>query len=149
MKGQAIKFDFKDLNIEEKLSWIKVIKAIFGFGLKEAKDIVDSNEYYHDLTQYDTLDINEYYKQIRLKIISKGDSNVRRQINRVTFFSREDVSSTIIEEIKKDVIKIGSVHIITEEEYESLKKSKDELKKQINMLNDIQDTLNKILIKHE
>lgn len=48
--NKSIEFDFNKFS--NKLLCIKALKDIFGFGLKEAKEIVDSRRYSYDLSHY-------------------------------------------------------------------------------------------------
>lgn len=63
--GIKLLFNYKNLN--QKLNQIKFIKELFGLGLKEAKDTVDSGEF--------TLQ-GEYDKSLVETIRSNSDANI-------------------------------------------------------------------------
>ena len=121
----------QDGKINRKLYQVKFIKDLFGLGLKEAKDAVDSGEFYY------TLRDNETYEAICIKV-----AEVCGTIGE-SFFSEEEIKNVMsvvepqiesqstkninttnnsrnIQEITPNVVKVGSVYILTEEEYNHL-----------------------------
>lgn len=148
MKG--IKFNFN--KTKNKLMWVKITKTIFGLGLKEAKDAVDSGEYFYNLDHLsDRNEAIHIYDSITRQIVELTEADYSNIVEFI--WQNNEFNSQNIQEIQQivelNVVKVGSVYIITEEEYESLKESKDTLKNQTNLLNNMQDILNQILIKNE
>lgn len=118
-----IKFNFKKAKF--KIAWLRTLKVIFGLELQTAKIAVDSGEFYY------TLKDNETYEAICIKVAE------------VSFFSEEEIKNVMsvvepqiesqstkninttnnsrnIQEITPNVVKVGSVYILTEEEYNHL-----------------------------
>ena len=107
-----IKFNFKKAKF--KIAWLKALKVIFGLELQTAKIAVDSGEFYY------TLRDNETYEAICIKV-----AEVCGTIGE-SFFSEEEIKNVMsvvephIQEITPNVVKVGSVYILTEEEYNHL-----------------------------
>ena len=106
-----IKFNFKKAKF--KIAWLKALKVIFGLELQTAKIAVDSGEFYY------TLRDNETYEAICIKV-----AEVCRTMGE-SFFSEEEIKNvmSVVEpqqEITPNVVKVGSVYILTEEEYNHL-----------------------------
>lgn len=113
-----IKFNFKKAKF--KIAWLKALKVIFGLELQTAKIAVDSGEFYY------TLKDNETYEAICIKV-----AEVCGTIGE-SFFSEEEIKNVMsvvepqiesprnIQEITPNVVKVGSVYILTEEEYNHL-----------------------------
>lgn len=118
-----IKFNFKKAKF--KTAWLKALKVIFGLELQTAKIAVDSGEFYY------TLKDNETYEAICIKV-----AEVCGTIGE-SFFSEEEIKNvmSIVEpqiesqstnnsrntqEITPNAVKVGSVYILTEEEYNHL-----------------------------
>lgn len=126
-----IKFNFKKAKF--RIAWLKALKVIFGFELQTAKIAVDSGEFYY------TLKDNETYEAICIKV-----AEVCGTIDE-SFFSEEEIKNVMsvvepqiesqsinnIQEITPNVVKVGSVYILTEEEYNHLCKDRGLL---MNML---------------
>lgn len=110
---------------------MKALKVIFGLELQTAKIAVDSGEFYY------TLKDNETYEAIYIKV-----AEVCGTIGE-SFFSEEEIKNVMsvvepqiesqstkninttnnsrnIQEITPNVVKVGSVYILTEEEYNHL-----------------------------
>lgn len=107
-----IKFNFKKAKF--KIAWLKALKVIFGLELQTAKIAVDSGEFYY------TLKDNETYEAICIKV-----AEVCGTIGE-SFFSEEEIKnvmSVVEPQIEsQNVVKVGSVYILTEEEYNHLHK---------------------------
>ena len=107
-----IKFNFKKAKF--KTAWLKALKVIFGLELQTAKIAVDSGEFYY------TLRDNETYEAICIKV-----AEVCGTIGE-SFFSEEEIKNVMsvvepqIESQSTNVVKVGSVYILTEEEYNYL-----------------------------
>lgn len=108
-----IKFNFKKAKF--RIAWLKALKVIFGLELQTAKIAVDSGEFYY------TLRDNETYEAICIKV-----AEVCGTISE-SFFSEEEIKNVMsivepqnIQEINNNVVKVGSVYILTEEEYNLL-----------------------------
>lgn len=113
--NKIIKFDFRKFS--NKLLCVKALKDIFGFGLQEAKSIVDSGVYRHDLRNFSDRDeaIN-FYDSVCHQFID----TVRESPLDGIKFIWINFNSQNIQEINNNVVKVGSVYILTEEEYNSL-----------------------------
>lgn len=127
-----IKFNFKKAKF--KIAWLKALKVIFGLELQTAKIAVDSGEFYY------TLKDNETYEAICIKVaevcgtigesffseeeIKNVMSVVEPQIESQSTKSTKNINTTNnsrnIQEITPNVVKVGSVYILTEEEYNHL-----------------------------
>lgn len=109
-----IKFNFKKAKF--KIAWLKALKVIFGLELQTAKIAVDSGEFYY------TLKDNETYETICIKV-----AEVCGTIGE-SFFLEEEIKNvmSVVEPqiesqgITPNVVKVGSVYILTEEEYNHL-----------------------------
>lgn len=128
-----IKFNFKKAKF--KIAWLKALKVIFGLELQTAKIAVDSGEFYY------TLKDNETYEAICIKVaevcgtIGKSffsEEEIEEEIKNVMSIvepqiesqSTKNINTTNnsrnIQEITPNVVKVGSVYILTEEEYNHL-----------------------------
>lgn len=146
-----IKFNFKKAKF--KIAWLKALKVIFGLELQTAKIAVDSGEFYY------TLKDNETYEAICIKV-----AEVCGTIGE-SFFSEEEIKNVMsivepqiesqstkninttnnsrnIQEITPNVVKVGSVYILTEEEYNRLHKCN-------NLLMDMLGTYKQFLQAYE
>jgi hypothetical protein len=115
--NKIIKFDFRKFS--NKMLCIKALKDIFGFGLQEAKSIVDSGVYRHDLRNFSDRDeaIN-FYDSVCHQFI---DTVRESPLDGIKFIWINSNSQNI-QEINNNVVKVGSVYILTEEEYNHLHK---------------------------
>lgn len=134
-----IKFNFKKAKF--KIAWLKALKVIFGLELQTAKIAVDSGEFYY------TLKDNETYEAICIKVAEVCGTIVAEVCGTIgeSFFSEEEIKNVMsvvepqiesqstkninttnnsrnIQEITPNVVKVGSVYILTEEEYNHLYK---------------------------
>lgn len=121
-----IKFNFKKAKF--KTAWLKALKVIFGLELQTAKIAVDSGEFYY------TLRDNETYEAICVKVAEvlggfffseEEIKNVMSVVEpQIESQSTKDINTTNnsrnIQEITPNVVKVGSVYILTEEEYNHL-----------------------------
>lgn len=119
-----IKFNFKKAKF--KIAWLKALKVIFGLELQTAKIAVDSGEFYY------TLRDNETYEAICIKVAEVCGTISEEEIKNVMSVvepqiesqSTKDINTTNnsrnIQEITPNVVKVGSVYILTEEEYNHL-----------------------------
>ena len=146
-----IKFNFKKAKF--RIAWLKALKVIFGLELQTAKIAVDSGEFYY------TLRDNETYEAICIKV-----AEVCGTIGE-SFFSEEEIKNVMsivepqiesqstkninttnnsrnIQEITPNVVKVGSVYILTEEEYNHLCKCR-------GLLMDMLGTYNQFLQAYE
>lgn len=73
--NKSIEFDFNKFS--NKLLCVKALKDIFGFGLKEAKEIVDSRRYSYDLSHCSDRNeaINCYDKVGSVYILTEEEYN--------------------------------------------------------------------------
>lgn len=129
-------FNFKKSTC--RLNWVKILKVVFGFNLKEAKVIVDSGSYVHIVDNLNNpIDAQQYFVDLLIRIdsvcISTLDADQRkvelRDVISLSIFDKEEnmpSNTTVLQEINVqdlDTVKIGSVYILTQERYEKLLKA--------------------------
>lgn len=129
-------FNFKKSTC--RLNWVKILKVVFGFNLKEAKAIVDSGSYVHIVDNLNNpIDAQQYFVDLLIRIdsacISTLDADQRkvelRDIISLSIFDKEEnmpSNTPVLQEINVqdlDTVKIGSVYILTQERYEKLLKA--------------------------
>lgn len=129
-------FNFKKSTC--RLNWVKILKVVFGFNLKEAKAIVDSGSYVHILDNLNNpIDAQQYFVDLLIRIdsacISTLDADQRkvelRDVISLSIFDKEEnmpSNTPVLQEINVqdlDTVKIGSVYILTQERYEKLLKA--------------------------
>ena len=129
-------FNFKKSTC--RLNWIKILKVVFGFNLKEAKAIVDSGSYVHIVDNLNNpIDAQQYFVDLLIRIdsacISTLDADQRkvelRDVISLSIFDKEEnvpsntpaVQTINVQDL--DIVKIGSVYILTQERYEKLLKA--------------------------
>lgn len=131
-----VTFNFKKSTC--RLNWMKILKVVFGFNLKEAKAIVDSGSYVHKVDNLNNLiDAQQYFVDLLIRIdsacISTLDADQRkvelRDVISLSIFDKEEnmpSNTPVLQEINVqdlDTVKIGSVYILTQERYEKLLKA--------------------------
>lgn len=129
-------FNFKKSTC--RLNWVKILKVVFGFNLKEAKAIVDSGSYVHIVDNLNNpIDAQQYFVDLLIRIdsacISTLDTDQRkvelRDVISLSIFDKEEnmpSNTPVLQEINVqdlDTVKIGSVYILTQERYEKLLKA--------------------------
>lgn len=129
-------FNFKKSTC--RLNWVKILKVVFGFNLKEAKAIVDSGSYVHKVDNLNNpIDAQQYFVDLLIRIdsacISTLDADQRkvelRDVISLSIFDKEEnmpSNTPVLQEINVqdlDTVKIGSVYILTQERYEKLLKA--------------------------
>ena len=129
-------FNFKKSTC--RLNWVKILKVVFGFNLKEAKAIVDSGSYVHIIDNLNNpIDAQQYFVDLLIRIdsacISTLDADQRkvelRDVISLSIFDKEEnmpSNTPVLQEINVqdlDTVKIGSVYILTQERYEKLLKA--------------------------
>ena len=129
-------FNFKKSTC--RLNWVKILKVVFGFSLKEAKAIVDSGSYVHIVDNLNNpIDAQQYFVDLLIRIdsacISTLDADQRkvelRDVISLSIFDKEEnmpSNTPVLQEINVqdlDTVKIGSVYILTQERYEKLLKA--------------------------
>lgn len=129
-------FNFKKSTC--RLNWVKILKVVFGFGLKEAKAIVDSGSYVYIVDDLSNpIDMQQYFVDLLIRIdsacISTLDADQRkvelRDVISLSIFDKEEnmpSNTPVLQEINVqdlDTVKIGSVYILTQERYEKLLKA--------------------------
>lgn len=137
-----VTFNFKKSTC--RLNWVKILKVVFGFNLKEAKAIVDSGSYVHIVDNLNNpIDAQQYFVDLLIRIdsacISTLDADQRkvelRDVISLSMFDKEEnmpSNTPILQEINVqdlDIVKIGSVYILTQERYEKLLKAEQTLSK--------------------
>lgn len=133
-------FNFKKSTC--RLNWVKILKVVFGFNLKEAKAIVDSGSYVHIVDDLNNpIDMQQYFVDLLIRIdsvcISTLDADQRkvelRDVISLSIFDKEEnmpSNTSVLQEINVqdlDTAKIGSVYILTQERYEKLLKAEQTL----------------------
>lgn len=131
-----VTFNFKKSTC--RLNWVKILKVVFGFNLKEAKAIVDSGSYVHIVDNLNNpIDAQQYFVDLLIRIdsacISTLDADQRkvelRDVISLSIFDKEEnmpSNTPVLQEINvqdRDTVKIGSVYILTQERYEKLLKA--------------------------
>lgn len=131
-----VTFNFKKSTC--RLNWMKILKVVFGFNLKEAKAIVDSGSYVHIVDNLNNpIDAQQYFVDLLIRIdsacISTLDADQRkvelRDVISLSIFDKEEnmpSNTPVLQEINVqdlDTVKIGSVYILTQERYEKLLKA--------------------------
>lgn len=131
-----VTFNFKKSTC--RLNWVKILKVVFGFNLKEAKAIVDSGSYVHIVDNLNNpIDMQQYFIDLLIRIdsacISTLDADQRkvelRDVISLSIFDKEEnmpSNTPVLQEINVqdlDAVKIGSVYILTQERYEKLLKA--------------------------
>lgn len=129
-------FNFKKSTC--RLNWVKILKVVFGFNLKEAKAIVDSGSYVHIVDNLNNpIGAQQYFVDLLIRIdsacISTLDADQRkvelRDVISLSIFDKEEnmpSNTPVLQEINVqdlDTVKIGSVYILTQERYEKLLKA--------------------------
>ena len=129
-------FNFKKSTC--RLNWVKILKVVFGFNLKEAKAIVDSGSYVHIVDNLNNpIDAQQYFVDLLIRIDSACiytlDADQRkvelREVISLSMFDKEEhmpSNTPVLQEINVqdlDTVKIGSVYILTQERYEKLLKA--------------------------
>ena len=135
-----VTFNFKKSTC--RLNWMKILKVVFGFNLKEAKAIVDSGSYVHIVDNLNNpIDAQQYFVDLLIRIdsacISTLDADQRkvelRDVISLSIFDKEEnmpSNTPVLQEINVqdlDTVKIGSVYILTQERYEKLLKAEQTL----------------------
>ena len=135
-------FNFKKSTC--RLNWVKILKVVFGFNLKEAKAIVDSGSYVHIVDNLNNpIDAQQYFVDLLIRIdsacISTLDAEKRkvelREVISLSMFDKEEnmpINTPVLQEINVqdlDIVKVGSVYILTQERYEKLLKAEQTLSK--------------------
>lgn len=120
--NKGIKFDFSKTEvITNKLRWIKTLKEVFCINLRDAKDAVDCGSYFYDLSRFSYKnDAINFYNAIVGKIARLMDEDYSDVIKFVWKENESNSNSQNIQEINNNVVKVGSVYILTEEEYNLL-----------------------------
>ena len=129
-------FNFKKSTC--RLNWVKILKVVFGFNLKEAKAIIDSGSYVHIVDNLNNpIDAQQYFVDLLIRIDSACiytlDADQRkvelRDVISLSIFDKEEnmpSNTPVLQEINVqdlDTVKIGSVYILTQERYEKLLKA--------------------------
>lgn len=129
-------FNFKKSTC--RLNWVKILKVVFEFNLKEAKAIVDSGSYVHIVDNLNNpIDAQQYFVDLLIRIdsacISTLDADQRkvelRDVISLSIFDKEEnmpSNTPVLQEINVqdlDIVKVGSVYILTQERYEKLLKA--------------------------
>lgn len=133
-------FNFKKSTC--RLNWVKILKVVFGFNLKEAKAIVDSGSYVHIVDGLNNpIDMQQYFVDLLIRIdsvcISTLGADQRkvelRDVISLSIFDKEEnmpSNTSVLQEINVqdlDIVKVGSVYILTQERYEKLLKAEQTL----------------------
>lgn len=126
---KGIMFNFSKVNkINNKLQWIKTLKEVFCLNLREAKDAVDCGTYFYNLNKFsDKNNAINFYNVIVGKIAKLIDEDCLDVIKFIWVDNKPN--SQNIQEIGPNVVKVGSVYILTQERYEKLLKAEQTLSK--------------------
>lgn len=119
--NKGIVFNFS--KVKDRLTMIKTLKEVFCLSLREAKDAVDCGTYFHNLSEFSYKnDAIKFYNTIFDKIARLINEDCSDVIKFVWKENKSNSNSQNIQEINNNVVKVGSVYILTEEEYNSLYK---------------------------
>lgn len=142
--NKGIKFDFSKIEvITNKLRWIKTLKEVFCISLRDAKDAIYCGSYFYDLSRFSYKnDAINFYNAIVGKIARLMDEDYSDVIKFVWEKNESNSNSQNIQEINNNVVKVGSVYILTEEEYNHLHKCR-------GLLMDMLDTYKQFLQAYE
>lgn len=136
MVNAKIKIDFTHPNVRSyKLQAIKALKEITGMGLKEAKDAVDSGDYTIVQSKKSEKDVEVEYRTVLNIFEINGIIEPHSFCTLIT-------EKNSVKEIEPDVVKVGSVYIITEEKYQYLRKS-------LSILMDLLGTSKRFIQAHD
>lgn len=136
MINMKIKIDFTHPNVRSyKLQAIKALKEITGMGLKEAKDAVDSGDYTIVQSKKSEKDVEVEYRTVLNVFEINGIIEPHSFCTLIT-------EKNSVKEIEPDVVKVGSVYIITEEKYQYLRKS-------LSILMDLLGTSKRFIQAHD
>lgn len=136
MINMKIKIDFTHPNVRSyKLQAIKALKEITGMGLKEAKDAVDSGDYTIVQSKKSEKDVEVEYRTVLNIFEINGIIEPHSFCTLIT-------EKNSVKEIEPDVVKVGSVYIITEEKYQYLRKS-------LSILMDLLGTSKRFIQAHD
>lgn len=117
--NKGIVFNFS--KVKDRLTMIKTLKEVFCLSLREAKDAVDCGTYFHNLSEFSYKnDAIKFYNTIFNKIARLINEDCSDVIKFVWKENKSNSNSQNIQEINNNVVKVGSVYILTEEEYNSL-----------------------------
>lgn len=117
--NKGIVFNFS--KIKDRLTMIKTLKEVFCLSLREAKDAVDCGTYFHNLSDFSYKnDAIKFYNTIFDKIARLINEDCSDVIKFVWKENKSNSNSQNIQEINNNVVKVGSVYILTEEEYNHL-----------------------------
>lgn len=132
-------FNFKKSTC--RLNWVKILKVVFGFDLKEAEAIVNSGSYVHMVDNLNNpIDAQQYFVDLLTRLDTACISTLNAEQRKAEF--REVVSLSIFDDEENvsnntlatsinmqdlDTAKIGSVYILTQERYEKLLKAEQTL----------------------
>lgn len=124
MINMKIKIDFTHPNVRSyKMQAIKALKEITNIGLKEAKDAVDSGNYTIVQSKKSEKEIEVEYRTVLNIFEINGIIEPRSFCTLITEKDSIKTEKDSIKEIEPDIVKVGSVYIITEEKYQYLRKS--------------------------
>lgn len=132
-------FNFKKSTCS--LNWVKILKVVFGFDLKEAEAIVNSGSYVHMVDGLNNpIDAQQYFVDLLIRLdvacistlnAEQRKAEFREVVSLSIFDDEENVSNntlaTSINMQDLDTAKIGSVYILTQERYEKLLKAEQTL----------------------
>lgn len=119
--NKGIVFNFS--KVKDRLTMIKTLKEVFCLSLREAKDAVDCGTYFHNLSEFSYKnDAIKFYNTIFDKIARLINEDCSDVIKFVWKENKSNSNSQNIQEFNNNVVKVGSVYILTEEEYNRLHK---------------------------
>lgn len=117
--NKGIVFNFS--KVKDRLTMIKTLKEVFCLSLREAKDAVDCGTYFHNLSEFSYKnDAIKFYNTIFNKIARLINEDCSDVIKFVWKENKSNSNSQNIQEINENIVKVGSVYILTEEEYNHL-----------------------------
>lgn len=127
-KGIRINF----IGIRSRLLWVKALKVVFNLSLEEAMEAITYQSYFYNLHRFsDKNKAIDFYNSIVKQMIELIKEDCSSMIEFVWEEDDKPVKSQNIQDIGPNVVKVGSVYILTKEEYNHLHKCRSLL---MNML---------------
>lgn len=129
-KGIRINF----IRIRNRLLWVKVLKATLKLSLEEAMEAITYQSYFYNLRRFsDKNKAIDFYNSIVKQITELIKEDCSSMVEFVWEENDKPIKSQNIQDIGPNVVKVGSVYILTEEEYNHLCKCRSLLMDMLGM----------------
>lgn len=118
-KGIRINF----IRIRNRLLWVKALKATLKLSLEEAMEAITYQSYFYNLRRFsDKNKAIDFYNSIVKQITELIKEDCSSMVEFVWEENDKPIKSQNIQDIGPNIVKVGSVYILTEEEYNRLHK---------------------------